>query len=178
MALPLGGLTLERPRTVPARTDAFSDLYLAEYPGVAAYCWHLLRDRELADELAQEAFTRLFAKWVTVREPRHYVYRIATNLIRDSWSNRRRHDDATTALQDDAARPVPPTDLTAALSVRAAVQALPGRLRPVVLLHYYADLPIADIAIALDRPVGSIKRQLSEARALLASELDEEPPRA
>lgn len=159
---------------MPARTDEFRDLYLSEYPGVASYCWHLLRDRELADETAQEAFTRLFAKWVKVQQPRHYVYRIATNLIRDSWSSRRRQQDATQAMQTDAARPVSPPDLAATLAVQAAVQALPERLRPVVLLHYYADLSIADIAIALDRPDGSIKRQLSEARALLATELDEE----
>jgi RNA polymerase sigma-70 factor (ECF subfamily) len=163
---------------VPARSEEFSDLYLAEYAGVASYCWRLLRDRDLADETAQEAFTRLFAKWVRVRQPRHYVYRIATNLIRDSWNSRQRQEDAAEAARCAADTPTPVTDLAAALAVRDAVQALSARLRPVVLLHYYADLPIAEIAIALDRPAGSIKRQLAEARALLASELDEESTRA
>jgi RNA polymerase sigma-70 factor (ECF subfamily) len=45
---------------------------------------------------------------------------------------------------------------------------LPTRLRDVVLLHYWADLSVADVGQALGRPSGSVKRQLAEARALLA----------
>jgi RNA polymerase sigma-70 factor (ECF subfamily) len=41
------------------------------------------------------------------------------------------------------------------------------RLREVVLLHYYADLPVAEVAAAIHRPVGTVKRRLHEARALL-----------
>jgi RNA polymerase sigma-70 factor (ECF subfamily) len=58
--------------------------------------------------------------------------------------------------------------------VLAAVRALPERLRVVVLLHYYADLPVADVAKALRRPVGSVKRQLNEARALLSHSLGDD----
>lgn len=162
---------------MPARAEEFRQLYASEYSGVASYCWQLLRDREQADETAQEAFTRLFSKWVRVQQPRHYVYRIATNLIRDSWSSRARQRDLLQSMQIQADRAAPPSDLAAALAVRKAVQALPNRLRPVVLLHYYADLPLADIAVALDRPLGSIKRQLSEARDVLASQFQEERSR-
>ena len=49
------------------------------------------------------------------------------------------------------------------------VQRLPVRLREVVLLHYYADLPIEQVAAAVHRPVGTVKRRLHEARAALAT---------
>ena len=156
---------------MPARSDAFRSLYALEYAGVAAYAWQLVRDRDQADEIAQEAFTRLFSKWVTVQEPRHYLYRITTNLVRDSWSRRLRQRELLSQMESDASSPRPPADLAAALAVRTAVEALPVRLRPIVLLHYYADLPVADVAVALDRPVGTVKRQLSEARDVLASRL-------
>jgi DNA-directed RNA polymerase specialized sigma24 family protein len=42
-----------------------------------------------------------------------------------------------------------------------------------VLLHYYADLPVAQIAAAIHRPVGTVKRRLHEARAALATAVAE-----
>lgn len=163
---------MERRRpAVPARSEAFRSLYALEYAGVATYAWQLLRDRDLADEVAQEAFTRLFSKWITVQEPRHYLYRITTNLIRDSWSRKLKQRELLDQMESDAASPRPPQDLAAVLAVRKAVESLPARLRPIVLLHYYADLSVADVALALDRPAGTVKRQLSEARDVLASQL-------
>jgi RNA polymerase sigma-70 factor (ECF subfamily) len=50
---------------------------------------------------------------------------------------------------------------------------LPDRLRDVVLLHYYADLPVGEVATAVRRPPGTVKRQLSEARAVLAQDLED-----
>lgn len=165
------GLTLERRPAVPARSESFRSLYAQEYPGVAAYAWQLLRDRELADEVAQEAFTRLFSRWLTVQEPRRYLYRITTNLIRDSWSSKLKQRRLLQQMEADAASPRPAADLAAALAVRRAVESLPVRLRPAVLLHYYADLSVADVALALNRPEGTVKRQLSEARDLLSTRL-------
>lgn len=165
------GLTAERRPAVPARSEAFRSLYAVEYAGVATYAWQLLRDRELADEVAQEAFTRLFSRWMTVQEPRRYLYRITTNLISDSWSRKLRRRELLNQMESDAASSRPPADLAAALAVRTAVRSLPARLRPVVLLHYYADLSVADVALALRRPAGTVKRQLSEARDVLAGHL-------
>ncbi len=48
------------------------------------------------------------------------------------------------------------------------MERLPGHLRDVVLLHYYADLPVEEVARALRRPVGTVKRRLSDARGILA----------
>lgn len=154
-----------------ARSEAFRQLYVEEYAGVATYAWRLLRDRDAAEEIAQESFTRVFSKWISVQQPRHYLYRTTTNLIRDSWSRRLRQRELLADLQADAAQPHPASDLAAALAVRTAVEQLPTRLRPVVLLHYYADLSIADVGLALDRPAGTIKRQLNESRQLLAARL-------
>ena len=156
---------------MPATAEDFQQLYLQEYPGVAAYAWQLLRDADSADDIAQEAFTRLFSKWRSVQQPRHYLYRITTNLIRDSWTRRQRDKDAAVHLEAAADSPAPSADVAAALAVRSAVLALPARVRPVVLLHYFSDLPLADIAAALDRPVGTVKRQLHDAREALAAQL-------
>jgi DNA-directed RNA polymerase specialized sigma24 family protein len=54
-----------------------------------------------------------------------------------------------------------------------AVRRLSPPLRDVVLLHYYADLPIDEVARVLRRPVGTVKRRLFDARVALAAALEE-----
>ena len=152
---------------VSAREQEFLDLYGAEYAPLASYCWRLTRNAEVSADLAQEAFTRLFARWITVREPRAYVYHVATNLVRRQW---REQAKAPVELARETSTPARAED---GVEVRLAVERLPGRLRDVVLLHYYADLTVNDVAEAMQRPVGTIKRQLSEARHLLAAHLDD-----
>jgi RNA polymerase sigma-70 factor (ECF subfamily) len=58
--------------------------------------------------------------------------------------------------------------------LRALVDSLPERLRIPVLLHYYADLPIKEVARVMHRPLGSVKSRLNEARCRLAVLLVEE----
>jgi RNA polymerase sigma-70 factor (ECF subfamily) len=155
-----------RVERVVGRDEQFRAFYADEYPALARYCWRLVQDRELAHDLAQESFTRMLGRLTTVDDPRAYVYGIATNLVRRAW--RRRAQDALTvdALAAQPVRPLPSHE--GAVAVREAVLRLPTRLRDVVLLHYWADLSVADVGQALGRPSGSVKRQLAEARARLA----------
>jgi len=155
-----------RVERVVGRDEQFRAFYADEYPALTRYCWRLVQDRELAHDLAQEAFTRMLGRLTTVDDPRAYVYGIATNLVRRAWRRRAQDSVAVGAL---AAQPVlPVAGPEGAVTVRGAVEKLPTRLRDVVLLHYWADLSVADVARALGRPAGSVKRQLAEARALLA----------
>ena len=55
--------------------------------------------------------------------------------------------------------------------VRAAVRKLPRRQREVVILHYYVDLRIDDIAAILNRSPGTVKSNLSDARKRLSTAL-------
>lgn len=148
-----------------AREAEFRAFYALEYPALARYCHKLVADRELAHDLAQEAFTRMIGRWVRVDEPRAYLYGVATNLCRRAWKKRAQDVVAVGRLAAEPAADVASPD--GAVVMRAAVDALPPRLRDVLLLHYYADLTVTDVAAATGRPVGTVKRQLSEARAVL-----------
>jgi RNA polymerase sigma-70 factor (ECF subfamily) len=159
-------------RTLPAlpgvsagvATD-FAALYTAEFSRLAGYLTALTGDADTGREAAQEAFTRLFARWRTVREPRAFVYVVATNLCKHTWRQSGRERNVVDRLGQSL------TEGRAAHDpwLRDLVERLPLRHREVVLLHYYADLPVADIAAALHRPVGTIKRRLHEARNQLAA---------
>jgi RNA polymerase sigma-70 factor, ECF subfamily len=56
--------------------------------------------------------------------------------------------------------------------VREAVLALPDRLRMPVLLHYFADLSVVQVASYLGKSEGTIKRDLYDARARMAVRLE------
>jgi RNA polymerase sigma-70 factor (ECF subfamily) len=164
-------VALGRPvRAVPsaAASAAFLELYAETVGPLGGYAYQLVGDRELAADVVQEAYTRLLARWVSVRKPRPYLFHIATNLARDTWQARQRAELTVRAVVDN--RP----DLVSAASdpsVWDAVARLPKKYREVVLLHYYADLPLAEVAAAVRRPVGTVKRLVSEARDLLAQTL-------
>jgi RNA polymerase sigma-70 factor (ECF subfamily) len=149
------------------REEAFRDLYRAEYAGLAGYCTALTGDVQLARDITQEAFARLFARWVGVREPKAYVYYVATNLARRHWRRSKKERE----LYDQIGhRPVETGVHDPWL--RDLVERLPERLREAVLLHYYADLPVTEVALLTKRPVGTVKRRLHEARQLLATQLE------
>ena len=162
-----GAITLVRgQQAVRSREEAVRELYLAHYGQLAGWCYRLLGDQEMAHDVATEALTRLLAKWSTVTEPRGWLYMTSSNLIRDHWRRLERDRRYLPKLVDRDQSHIPPDP-----TVRDLVQRLPERLRVPVLLHYYADLPVRDIARLLGKAEGSVKRALFDARAQLARAL-------
>jgi RNA polymerase sigma-70 factor, ECF subfamily len=138
-------------------------LWTAYYPPLAGWCAALVGDVDVAHDIASESFVRLLGRWSTVQQPKAFLYTVAANLAKDHW---RRQDSNRRLLRriasstDDVAPAADPW-------LRDLVERLPDRLRMPVLLHYYADLPVSDVATALGRPEGTIKRLLAEGRAAL-----------
>jgi RNA polymerase sigma-70 factor (ECF subfamily) len=152
-----------------SRERAASELFAAVYPRLAGWCRRLVDDDETAHEIASEAFTRLWARWTKVTEPRGFLYVTAANLVRDHWRKLERERRAVRRVTtEEAIRP--PTEQTDP-SVRLLVQSLPERLRVPILLHYYADMPIREVSVLTGRKEGTIKADLHAARELLRAHL-------
>ena len=150
-----------------ARSD-FAEFYRSVYGELAGYGWSLTRDPHVGDELAQEALTRAYASWVRIwGDPRPYTFRIVTNLARDRWKRESRERATWESLES------PGSGVDSDGGTLDAVRRLPSPQREVLLLHYYADLPVDEVAKVLRRPAGTVKRWLSEARAALAVALQE-----
>ena len=153
-----------------ADDEAFTHFFAAEFGALAAYCGRLLPPGA-AEDAAQEALVRVWTHWRTVRDPRAYSFLVATNLARRQWraeSNERVLSERLDA--DERARPEQPGPDS---HLRDLVNRLPARLRTPTLLHYYADLPTAEVARLLRRPPGTVRRRLTEARRLLGDALTE-----
>ena len=154
---------------VVAQRDTTEEVWAAYYGPLAGWVAGTSGDVDLGHEIAAEAFVRLLSRWRGVDDPRGFLYVVAANLLRDHWRREGRRRNAFRRLGNERTSDVAPPDT----SVRTVIDALPERHRTVVLLHYYADLPVADVARAVGRPEGTVKRELSEARTRLHAALEE-----
>jgi RNA polymerase sigma-70 factor (ECF subfamily) len=151
--------------TATASEVAARDLWNEHYASLAGWCAALVGDREAAQDIASEAFLRLWSRWFTVHDPKGYLYVTATNLVRDRWRREQRDRRLRARLEETAPVSTPACDPW----LRDLVERLPGRLRAPVLLFYYADMSVAEVATALHKPEGTVKRMLSDARAQLGT---------
>jgi RNA polymerase sigma-70 factor (ECF subfamily) len=138
-------------------------------------------DRTLAEDLAQETFVRVMHSIGLYQHPRPFkawLYAIATNITRDYFKRaeiRRAADmpDEDLALSDDER----PEEALAAddeeRRVAAALLRLPDHQREVVILRYYQELSLNEIAEALNIPVGTVKSRLSLGLDRLRAMLEE-----
>jgi RNA polymerase sigma-70 factor (ECF subfamily) len=150
---------------------AFTAFFTAEFGALAAYCARLL-PAGAAEDAAQEALVRVWTHWPSVRDPHAYAFLVATNVARRQWHADTKQRVLNERLDADARRrdrEQPPH-----ATLRDLVNGLPARLRTPTLLHYYADLPTAEVARLLRRPPGTIRRRLMEARRLLGDALTED----
>jgi RNA polymerase sigma-70 factor (sigma-E family) len=142
------------------------------YSGVVRFCALLSGRRELAEDLAQEAFVKLAPK-IDRLDPEvvgPYVRRIAVNL----WKNRLRRLALERRHRDEAARPpaeLPPVEQRDELM--AALRRLPVRQRACIVLRYYEDLSEKDTAATLGCSVGTVKSSTSRGLDRLRKELSD-----
>ena len=150
-----------------ARDDEaeFRALYVATFRKLSAYAASLVGDNERGADIAQESYVRLFSRWRKVDDHEGYLFVVASNLVRDHWRKRKREATVLRLIRTTATHEVAAHDP----ALRDAVERLPKHLCEVVLLHYYADLPLEAIAASLHRPLGTVKRQLHDARSRLST---------
>jgi RNA polymerase sigma-70 factor (ECF subfamily) len=126
--------------------------------------WRLLRNREAAEDVAQEACAQALRSLRDLREPgtyRTWLHRVASRI-----AVRYARIPVTESLErvDVAAFA---HDVDDALDVNAAIDALGETLRVPVLLFYAFDMPSAEIALALGIPDGTVRWRLAEGRRRL-----------
>jgi RNA polymerase sigma-70 factor (sigma-E family) len=124
----------------------------------------LLVDRvEVAEEIVQDAMAATYQRWPSLDEPAAFARAAVVNRSRSELRRRsvRRH------------RPVPEPTPAADQSddVCDVVRLLPERQRTVVVLRFYADLPLAEIGALLGIHTGTVKSQLHKALAHLRKEI-------
>jgi RNA polymerase sigma-70 factor (sigma-E family) len=150
--------------------DEFADFYRASRDSCLRAVTAVVGDRELAEELLAEAFTRAWTSWGQVRRhaaPRAWVVRTALNLGVSWWRRRRRE---VPLADHDAAVPAGPGDGVDPALV-AALRRLPARQREVLALRIFLDLDTETTAKVIGVAPGTVTAHLSRAVAALRRDL-------
>jgi RNA polymerase sigma-70 factor (sigma-E family) len=163
----------------PDRMD-FAEFYALSRDDCLRTVLAITGDPETAEDVVAEAFARAWASWRTVGRhpaPRAWVVRTALNLRTSYWRRHRREvlggEDASRAGADVTARPGPdPVDP----EIMAALAALPGRQRQVIVLRVFLDLGTVDTAQALGIAPGTVTAHLARAVAALRTQLSPRLP--
>jgi RNA polymerase sigma-70 factor (sigma-E family) len=140
---------------------AIDALYRAEARRLVGMLTAFVGDRGLAEDLTQEAFAQVQRSWQRIREPDRavsYLRATAFNLARSALRRRRFVQPVI-----DLVSRSPEDELVLGeehRAVVAAVASLPSRQRECVILRYYAELGIEEIAATLGISPNSVKTHL------------------
>ena len=162
------------------RRAAFEELHDRHSRAVWAVAYARLLDPDLALDIAQEAFLRLWRAWEagdTIDTPRAWLLRVARNLAEDDAKSsfRRNGTAAPATLTGLLAAAAPPGDRLERAEVAEQVRAVLAELAPadrdVLTLRYALDYDPARIADTLGIQVSAVHMRLSRARQRLADRL-------
>ena len=160
---------------------AFGTLVERHKDGLVNYLTRLCGDREEAEDLAQEAFLRLYERSDRYREQGHlraYLFRIATNLFRTQkrreqrWSRLRLLFFNTNGHHTDAAQQIRLLQGELSRQLAAALLAVPIRYRVPVLLALVEGWSHREIADLLECREGTVKSRIHRGRRQLQTLLD------
>ncbi|WP_422771832.1 RNA polymerase sigma factor [Plantactinospora sp. WMMC1484] len=156
-----------------APDEALGELYHACYRRLVAQVYAFTTDLAEAQDVVQEAFARAIARprgLTDVDNPEAWLRTVAVNVVRRRWRRRQLLDrillrDRPVARLVESAPGPERTDL------RQALADLPVSYREVIVLHYFADLPVDEVATLLGVATGTVKSRLYRGRAALAERL-------
>jgi RNA polymerase sigma-70 factor (ECF subfamily) len=167
---------MERVVTVTATAGPnFDEVYAAHFADLTVQLYAYFGDLQEAQDVVQEAFCRALARWRSVGgydDPVAWVRRVAWNLAVSRWRRTRTarnfvHRQRRTEEHLDG-----PTPERVALVT--ALGTLPASQRRAMVLHYLADLTVADIAEREGVADGTVKSWLHRGRIALAAQLTTE----
>jgi RNA polymerase sigma factor (sigma-70 family) len=144
---------------------AFDEFFRNEWVGAVRLVAILTQQSVVAEDLAQDAFARVYANWERAKIPKAYLRATVVNVCRQ-WH---RHEGVERAKMPLVAR-VASVEVVAH-ELADAVGALPYRQRAVLVLRYYVDLSEAVIAEVLHCRAGTVKSLASRALASLEKDI-------
>lgn len=166
--------------------SALSHLVERHHAPLLGYLYRLANgDRALAEDWVQESFLRLLrgiGQYQYPRPVKPWLYAIATNLARDHFKAAETRQTESEPDEPhfwqraggiDAAAEQLFIQQETQNRVAAAIQQLPQHQREAVILRYYQDFSLTDIAAALEIPLGTVKSRLSLAISRLRELMDD-----
>lgn len=157
---------------VVRESAGFDAFYASAAPRLTQHLYLATGDLTRAQDCAQEAFLRAWRRWdsleASVDDPYAWVRQVAWRLAVSDWRRAMAQLRALVRHGPPANVPGASPDETA---VRLALSRLPVEQRAVLVLHYFVDLPVREVAEVLAVPEGTVKARLSRGRAAMSKSL-------
>jgi len=163
---------VEQPAELRMDRDAFAAFYQRSARPLWAYLARVSGNAALADDLMQEAFLRFLAAQLALDgevAARRYLFRIATNLLRDHWRR-----PASDSLEEIPEIPSTPASSDAAEILGPALQAVSLRDRQLLWLAYAEGYSHREIAEITGLQSASVRLLLFRSRRRIAQVLREQ----
>lgn len=163
--------------------SAWRDLVQSWNSRLFAHAVTLLGDPEAAQDAVQDAWVAAFRGIRRLEDParfRSWVMRIVSNKCADIIRRAQRRRTATRKLAEDANPTVDPkvfaNDGDEIEALRLGLRQLPPARRALLTMLYLRSMSVAEIAVVLDVPTGTVKSRLHHAREHLREVLNQISP--
>ena len=154
--------------------DAIGRLAELRGPKLFAHAMRLLGDRADAEDAVQDAWVEILRGLKSLRDDRAFpawAYRIVTRRAAKLIGSKMRARDVAATVPMDETVPESGPAAHDAATVRRAIAALPPDQGSTIALFYLEEMSVAEVALALDVPPGTVKTRLMHARTKLHAAL-------
>ena len=158
--------------------DAFRRLVERYRRLVLHVAFRSMGDMSLAEDVAQEAFIKVFRGLPHYRPEKpfvHWLHRVVANAVTDELRRKRATIPLDALVNPPESSEADPEDVAGQhdvqQAVRAAIAALPPRYREIISLQVFHELTYEEIARRLRLPLGTVMWRLNMAKRLLRKQL-------
>lgn len=164
-------------------TDAFELLILKYQSQIFYAAMNIVKNKEFAEDISQDAFLKAYEKLDTLQDKNHFfpwLKRITINIALNHYERGKRvvdieSEDSEASYFDRIAGGDSPEDFLIKDElkkyVRMFVDALPARLRTVIILREVEDMSYEEISDMLNIPLGTVRSRLFNARQIIKDRL-------
>jgi RNA polymerase sigma-70 factor (ECF subfamily) len=160
--------------------DAFRQLVERYRQLVLRVAMRSTGDASLAEDVAQEAFIKVYRGLPAYRPDKpfvHWLHRVVANTVTDELRRRRPVDSLDDMNQPPASAEQGPQEVAdhhaVQEAVRLAISELPPRYRDIILLQVFHEMTYAEIARRLRLPLGTVMWRMNMAKRLLRKRLSD-----
>lgn len=145
---------------VSSEPQPLEEVYRSSWLALTRLAYLLVGDRGEAEDIVQSVFTTAVTRWEAIDEPAAYLRRAVVNRANDA--HRRSFRKAAVVVGASGSIEEPEVD-----EMWRLVRGLPAPQRAAVVLRFYEDLALADIASLLGRPASTVRSDLRRALTTL-----------
>jgi RNA polymerase sigma-70 factor (ECF subfamily) len=168
-------------RVQEGQEEAFAQLMRRHERRVYNLAYRMLGNAEEAQDAAQETFLSCFRNLAKFRGDAAFstwLHRIAANVCFDELRKRSRGPVEAIRFHEPIPAPDHGDQTATSIDVQRALLDVSPEFRAVLILHEIQDVPVEEIAAALELPVGTVKSRLHRGRVALGRALAGEPEAA